>query len=219
LRVDFHTHTGYSPDSIASIARFLKSAHLHGLDRVVVTDHNTIRGALAAQKAEPEFVIVGEEIQTTCGELLAAFVKEEVPKNLDPMKAIELLRAQGAFISVSHPMDYMRSGWPDEDLKRIIPFVDAIEGANARVLKNATNTMALVFAREHDLAITAGSDAHHPYELGRMSLELPAFTDADSLRSVIRAGRVVGMRSPGWVHLFSTQARIVKKFRSTGNLG
>ncbi len=212
MKVDFHCHTYYSSDSIAQIEPLLKAARRRGLDRLVITDHNSIGGALEAQKAAPDFVIVGEEIKTQYGELLTAFVKEQVPARLDPFKAIELLRAQGAFISVSHPFDEHRSGWPLELLREIAPLVDAIEIANARVLETRMNDDAAAFAREFVLPGTAGSDAHAPYEVGRLALDLSDFHDADSLRGVIASGEVVGKVSPGWVHGFSVAARISKKF-------
>ena len=82
LKVDFHCHTYHSPDSLTSIEKLIKSARSHGMDRIVVTDHNRLDGALEAQAADPELVIVGEEVQTTEGEFLAAFVSREVPKGL-----------------------------------------------------------------------------------------------------------------------------------------
>ncbi len=50
-----------------------------GINRLVITDHNTISGARQAFRLSPEMVIVGEEIMTRQGELLAAFVQEEIP--------------------------------------------------------------------------------------------------------------------------------------------
>lgn len=211
MKVDFHTHTLYSPDSKAKIETVITTAHMRGLDRLVITDHNCIKGALKAEKIDPGFVIVGEEIKTTAGEVLASFVKEEIPSGLDPFKTIDLLHQQDAFISLSHPMDHARCGWPLDLLKEIAPLVDAIEVANARVIKNATNDQALQFAIEHNLPFTAGSDAHDPYEIGRMALEIPEFNDADGLRKVIHEGRVIGRKSHPWVHLFSIQARIAKR--------
>jgi predicted metal-dependent phosphoesterase TrpH len=211
LRVDFHCHTYHSPDSVAQIIPLLKAAHAHGLDRLVITDHNRLAGAHAAFQHEPDFVIVGEEIKTTHGEFLAAFVKEEIPANLDPFKVIELLRSQGAFISVSHPFDEFRSGWPLEMLREIAPLVDAFETNNARVLRNQMNVDAQKFANEYHLPGTAGSDAHAPYEVGRLSLDLPPFFTADELRAVIRQGQVVGSISPSWVHGFSVLAKLEKK--------
>ncbi|MHC1739926.1 MAG: PHP domain-containing protein [Anaerolineaceae bacterium] len=213
MKVDFHCHTIYSPDSISQIKPLLRAAHAHGLDRLVITDHNRLQGALIANELEPEFVIMGEEIQTSYGEILAAFVKEEIPEALDPFKVIEILRSQGAFISVSHPFDEYRSGWPVALLEEIAPLVDAIETNNARVLAQGMNDEAYAFALEHHLAGTAGSDAHAPYEVGRMCLDLPAFLNAEELRLVIHQGQLAGSISPGWVHGFSMFARFAKRLR------
>jgi|SRR5271157_1628307 len=216
LTVDFHCHSAYSKDSLTSIASLIRTCARRGIDRLVVTDHNTIEGALRAQEQAPQLIIVGEEILTTRGELLAAFVTEEVPSRLPPQEAIQRLRSQGAFISVSHPFDVMRHGhWELPDLLEISPWVDAIEVFNARCLQAGVNQQALEYAREHNLAGTAGSDAHGAIEVGRACLVLPPFKDADGLRQVIRLGKVQGRLSSPWVHFISRYARIRKGFGST----
>jgi predicted metal-dependent phosphoesterase TrpH len=215
LKVDFHCHTFHSPDSLTTIESLVKAARRRGLDRVVVTDHNCLAGALEAFAAAPDLVIPGEEVQTTEGEFLAAFVTREVPKGLEPMEALKRLKDQGAFISVSHPFDYQRSGWPLETLEKLAPLVDAIEGFNARVLDGVFNGKAYRFAHEHNLPMTAGSDAHHPSEIGAAYSELPEFTDAVSLREAIQHARVGGNLSSPLVHFYSSWARMVKTFQST----
>ena len=70
LRVEFHCHTAITRDSSNRLPRLLQIAHERGLDRLAITDHNTIANALRAKEMDPELVIVGEEIKTTCGELL-----------------------------------------------------------------------------------------------------------------------------------------------------
>lgn len=213
LNVDFHSHTRYSKDSLAPIEDVLAACRRHGIDRLVVTDHNSIQGALQAKELAPELVIVGEEIRTQAGELLAAFVSEEVPPDLPPMQAIELLRCQGAFISVSHPFDQTRNGhWDLPELMKIVPFVDAIEIYNSRCLWWGANRQAQQFARHHHLAGTAGSDAHLADEIGNAVLQLPDFHDPASLRAVIAQGKLVRSRWAGiGVHWKSTQARQAKK--------
>ena len=210
LRVDFHCHTFHSPDSLTSIESLINSARAHKLDRIVVTDHNCLAGAKEAYATAPELVIIGEEVQTTEGEFLAAFVSEEVPKGLEPMEALKRLRDQGAFISVSHPFDPQRSGWPLERLIALAPLVDAIEITNARVLNATMNAQALAFAQQHNLPGTAGSDAHHPSEIGRVYSLVPDFSDTESLRQSIRQATIGGKISSPLVHLYSSWARIVK---------
>jgi predicted metal-dependent phosphoesterase TrpH len=182
-----------------------------GIDRLVVTDHNRIGGALEAQKLDPELVIVGEEIMTTQGELLAAFVKEEIPANLPPLETIRRLRAQGAFISVSHPFDGHR-GWRLENLLEIVPLIDAIEVFNARCFSDVYNQHAADFAREHNLLGTVGSDAHTTRELGRaISVLQKDFHSAETLKSALRtAGTRTRLSSP-LIYLSSRWAVTVKK--------
>jgi hypothetical protein len=211
LKVDFHVHTYYSNDSLNRIPVLLAAARKAGLDRVVITDHNSIHGALEAQRLAPDLVIVGEEVRTSAGEFLATFVSRQVPSGLDPMQALELLREQGAFVSISHPFDPHRSGWSLEQLEQLAPLVDAIEVMNARALSNTFNTRAAEFARAHNLPGTAGSDAHLLMEIGKAALELPEFSDTLSLKRAIQDATTLGGLSPAWVHLGSTWAKLVKK--------
>ena len=211
LRVEFHCHTQYSKDSLTSPERLVKACHRKGIDRVVVTDHNSIAGARAAQSLDPELVIVGEEIKTTRGELLAAYVQEEVPAGLSPQETIRSLKEQGAFISVSHPFDIYRSGhWDESDLLDILSEVDAIEVFNSRCWSPDFNRQAQKFAERHDVPGTVGSDAHAPLELGRAVLLLEQFQGPDELRTVIRKGVPKVRWSSPWVHLISRYAVIRK---------
>lgn len=207
LTVELHCHTCYSPDSLMRPAQLVRLARRRGLDRLAVTDHNTIQGALACAKLDPALVIVGEEILTTEGELLAYFVEQEVPAGLTPAAALGALKSQGACISVSHPFDRHRKGaWSLEALDRIRPHVDAIEGFNARAISERPNQRAAAYAAEHGLLQTAGSDAHAGLEVGRGTLRTPPFEDADGMRAALADCQRVGDRSPAWVHLLSRWA-------------
>lgn len=212
FRTEFHCHTIYSKDSLVRPADLVAACRRKGIDRVIITDHNSISGALEAQAIDPELVIVGEEIMTTQGEILAAFVKEEVPASLTPRETIERLKAQDAFISISHPFDFMRSGhWREEELLEILPDIDAIETFNARCLLPSMNKKATEFAERHGISSTVGSDAHTAWELGRATLTLPKFNAASELREVIREGVPAFRRTGFHARLASRYAVIYKK--------
>ncbi len=214
LRAEFHCHTSFSKDCLTSPEILVEACRRKGIDRVVVTDHNTIAGARLAQNLDPGRVIIGEEIMTAEGELLAAFVSSEVPPGLTPFESITLLRQQGAFISVSHPFDSDRKGgWDLKALLDIAPQVDAIEVFNSRCMRPAFNDQAASFARQHGLAGTVGSDAHTVWEMGRSVLLLEAFNDATSLRQVLREAASETRWSPPWIHLTSRYARLRKWLR------
>ncbi|MEW6085224.1 MAG: PHP domain-containing protein [Chloroflexota bacterium] len=212
LRVEFHCHTIASKDSLTRPRDLVETCRRKGIDRVMVTDHNTIAGARAAQKLDPELVIVGEEILTTRGEILAAFVTEEIPAGLTPQETIRRLKEQGAFISVSHPFDRFREGgWAEDDLLDILPLVDAIEVYNSRCMLPQFNREAKRFAEKHDLAGTVGSDAHAAFELGRSVLLLEQFDGPEGMRRVIRNAKYATCWSPPWIHLSSRFAVFRKK--------
>lgn len=212
LRVEFHCHTNFSKDSLTRPRDLVDTCRRKQIDRVVVTDHNTVAGARTAHALDPELVIVGEEIMTTHGEILAAFVSEEIPKGLSPQETIRRLKAQGAFISVSHPFDRWRSGgWQKDDLLEILPQVDAIEIYNSRCMNPRFNREAREFAQKHNIAGTVGSDAHAAFELGRSLMMLEPFEGSDELRKVIRTGISQVRWSPPWVHVTSRYAIIRKK--------
>ena len=48
IRVDFHSHTRRSVDAWTAPAEWVERAVAAGLDRVAVTDHDEIEGALEA---------------------------------------------------------------------------------------------------------------------------------------------------------------------------
>ena len=217
MYLEFHCHTNASKDSLTSPRDLVDTCRRKGIDRVVVTDHNTIAGARAAQALDPELVVVGEEIMTTQGEILAAFVSEEIPRGLTPRETIRRLQDQGAFISVSHPFDrWRRGGWREENLLAILPQVDAIEVYNSRCMLPRFNREARRFAEKHKLAGTVGSDAHAAFELGRSLLVLDPFEGPEGLRHVIPTGKQKVRWSPPWFHFSSRYAAIQKK--DTGGL-
>jgi len=146
----------------------------------------------------PELVIVGEEIMTPQGELLAYYLHESVPAGLSPEETIRRLRDQGAIISVSHPFDRLRGGaWKEENLLRIIDKIDAIEIFNARCFFMEDNQKAIQFAQNHHLLGTAGSDSHIEREYGQTLTLLRPFehNPVDFLSAVCGADYVKQLSS------------------------
>ncbi len=214
LKIEFHSHTIASRDSLLQPVDLVAAARRKGIDRVVITDHNTIAGARAAQQVDPARVIVGEEIMTTRGELLAAYLTGEIPPGLTPQETISRLREQGAFISIAHPFDRMRKGgWKEPDLLEILPLVDAIEVFNSRCILPCFNTQAGEFAARNGMPGTVGSDAHAAFELGRSLLLVEPFEGPDELRAVIPSACSQVKWSPPWFHLVSRFAVMRKKMK------
>lgn len=210
IDVELHSHSYASPDSTLTPERILAICQERGLERIAITDHNSIAGARAAARNEPSRVIVGEEILTTGGEILAYFVQEEIPAGLSPQEVITELRGQGALISISHPFDPSRSPWDPGLLADLSAQIDAVEVFNGRAFGPGPNRAAARFAREHSLLGTAGSDAHSGPEIGRVRMRLPAFQDAHGMRAALQSAEIIGGPSPVWMRLSSRWAVLRK---------
>lgn len=212
LSCDLHTHTLYSRDCLVSLEQFLVACRRRGLDRVAVTDHNTIAGALRLKEMDPERIIVGQEIRTTTGELIAYFLTEPVPPDLPPQEAIAAVRAQGGVVGISHPLDRARREAMGRDgIEALLEEVDFLEGFNARCLFPADNVAAQALARAHTLPVTAGSDAHSLWELGRAVTRMPPFDSPASFLDALRSAHIAGRTSPAWVHALSTLAKLLRR--------
>jgi len=220
--IELHCHTDASRDCLMRPATMIEACRRRGLDRLAVTDHNTTAGAMRMQAQWPGVVIVGEEIATTDGELLAYFVKEEVPRGLSPEETIRRLRAQGAVISVAHPFDRLRHGaWQEPDLVRIAPLVDAVEVFNARCIFAEDNARALRFAHDHKMPGSVGSDAHTYGEIGQAALGGDDFGSPQALLRALAGGQARTRLSPVYIHFASTYAKWAKRLRGrlTGKRG
>jgi len=211
LRIDLHTHTHYSPDAITSPRRFVEACQRKGITCVAVTDHDTMRGALAVQEMASFQVIVGEEICSREGEIIGLFLREEVPPGLSARETVERIRAQSGLVSLPHPLDRFRGGVGAERLAGLAPLVDIIEVMNARTTVGEDNDRATRLAEEHGLVGVAVSDAHSPWEMGRAYVEAPAFEGPQELLEALRWGTLVGRPSTPLVHLISRYASLRRK--------
>ena len=211
MKVDFHVHTCYSRDSLISLETVIETCQRRGLDKVAITDHNTIAGALALQEMAPELVVVGEEIKTPAGEFIAYFLEEEIPRGLSPQETIARIRVQGGVVGVPHPLDRLRREamrWAN--LMEIIDQVDALEAFNARTTFPADNRRVEELARHRGLLVTAGSDAHAACEIGQAYMDMPPFNGKEDFMQSLAQGQIVGRLSAPWIHSTSMYAKLWK---------
>jgi hypothetical protein len=193
LRVDLHSHTWFSPDSLMRPEALVERAAEAGLDRIAVTDHGEIEGALRAREMAPGLVIVGEEIRSACAtELIGLFLRERIPDGLPLEETAERIRAQGGVVYAPHPYAYgTRGAWR---AARSLPLADVAEVFNSRAFLPYWNRAARAESARRGLAAAAGSDAHFPWEIGRAYTGLPPFSTADELRAALASAAPVGVR-------------------------
>jgi predicted metal-dependent phosphoesterase TrpH len=167
--VDLHCHTNASFDSLSSPRKVVEAAATRGLTHLAVTDHDRIEGALRARDAAPDglTVIVGEEVRTADGDLIALFREEAVEPHRPARETIDAVRAQGGLVGIPHPFDKFRGSMlKDPRLEAMAQLVDWVEAHNARVVGGTGNERAQQFAREMGLPGIAVSDAHSVLEVG-----------------------------------------------------
>ncbi len=176
-QADLHMHTHYS-DGTGSVEDVLAFAQHHtSLDVIAITDHDTIEGALRARdlvaKGGYRFeVIVGEEISTREGHLLALFLRERIAPDQSIERSIELVHEQGGLAIVAHPFNRVfRHSVQRSVMNRLLrqPHLhpDGIETLNGSFAGIGSSRIAMALARTvYPWAETGGSDAHTPTAVG-----------------------------------------------------
>jgi predicted metal-dependent phosphoesterase TrpH len=195
VRVDLHLHSDYSHDGQSSLEELLDRCHELGLERIALTDHNTVEGALQLARLAPALAIVGEEAKTREGEVIGLFISKRLPPYLRPEETMDLVREMGGLTYVPHPFDRNRSHFSPERIVELASRIDIIEVYNPWC-ESSANQAAAAMAADLDKVTATGSDAHSAKELGRSWMEMDEYSDvADFLAKLRHAKHVVTSQS------------------------
>jgi len=207
LSVELHCHSELSHDGRDPVDLLVKQAEAVGLDGIAVTDHDAIHASKEAAALAEEYGlvgIVGMEVTSAAGHVLALGIDEEIPPGLAYDETLEQIHEQGGITIVPHPFQSSRHGVAAHIADEQLASADAIEVYNSRLLTGRSNRQAERFATAHAVPKTAGSDAHISEMVGQAITEIDA--DERSVGAVldaIREGRtsVVGQRTPWRISL------------------
>jgi predicted metal-dependent phosphoesterase TrpH len=182
-RYDLHSHTNFSSDSVNRPEKMVEMAKKAGLCGIAITDHHTIKGALLAKKLNKDRnfeVIVGEEIATDHGDVVALYIKKEI-RSRSLFKVIDEIKRQKGLVIIPHPFRIRpKFSYP---LEKLDGKIDAIETVNSRY--GISNMMAKRVAKRLSVAQVGSSDGHSPFDIGR------AYTVFEGdLRSAIRSRKI-----------------------------
>lgn len=190
LRLDLHIHTSFSHDAVIKIEELAPYAKLSGLDGFAVTDHDTLEGALRAQKDCPDFIVVpGMEIETRNGHLLAMDPQRTVQRGLSFHDTVRDIHKAKGFAILAHPYSLVKSGHDFGILSG--GGLDAVEAANASSFPYGwCQARSRSLALRLGLPVTGGSDAHVPQVIGRAYTVVESETrDLEGVLDAIRSGR------------------------------
>jgi hypothetical protein len=203
LKIDIHVHT-ISSDSTATVDDVIKAAKEKGLDGVVVTDHDTIEGAEEAiSKKRGLIIIMGEEVTTTNGHILALGISEPIRKGLPPNIAVFRIHKQNGLAVIPHQTFPFVSKIPKKELHKIP--IDGIE-----VFSAATPFAWHYFRRNLKLAgslglpMLAGSDSHFAETIGdAYTIVYAENQETTSILNAIKQGRTdVGCQPSKFIYKF-----------------
>jgi predicted metal-dependent phosphoesterase TrpH len=196
-RADLHIHTVAS-DGTATVAAILDHVERHtDLDLIAISDHERIDAAVAARAMATDRglraeVIVGEEVTTLGGHLLALFIDRPIRPYRSLRATIAAVHEAGGLAIPAHPLvpyPLCAQGWV---LRRLLddpdPAVrpDALETFNPTTLGKPWHARVTRFADEYGLAHVGNSDAHTLDAIGSGWTSFPG-RDAADLRRAIEA--------------------------------
>jgi predicted metal-dependent phosphoesterase TrpH len=212
-KADLHIHTLASDgtSSVDDILAFVE--HETDLDVIAITDHERIDAALAAREMARAHgarfeVVIGEEVSTRGGHLLALFVEEPIRPWRSLRETIATIHEAGGLAIPSHPLVPYPLCAQGFALRRLIadpdPRVrpDGLETFNPTTLGRPWHGRVVRFAAEHGLAAIGDSDAHATAQIGQGWSTFPGRT-AEDLRTAILERRT---RSHGSFHRHGSMA-------------
>ena len=218
--VDLHCHTSASFDSLSRPQAVLRAAAERGLTHLAITDHDRIDAALAARDVAPDglTVIVGQEVKTQTGDLIALYIEKPIPAGLPSFEAAATIRDAGGLVGLAHPFDRFRAGagrrgW-EAELEQLTPLLDFVEAWNARLFVGNGNAVAAEFAVAHGLPGVAVSDAHTILEVGvaYTVLDGPIY-DAAALGAALPRAQLVTAKGSRVVRAAMPVAKLVQRLR------
>lgn len=188
---DLHCHSIYSKDGLNNPRQIFKQMKRAGLRGVSLTEH--WRASMLQPVVNDDlFLLPGCEFKCTdYGELIGLFVTEHI-ENRSFVEIAEDIHDQNGLTILPHPMDSLRKhtairrGLPKDIMQK---HVDLIEGINSRCIVNLFNTRAQQLARELGKPMTAGSDAHTPWEIGHAKTWLQNIETVDDIYEELKSGR------------------------------
>ena len=169
----------------------------------------------ATRRPSELFVIIGEEIKTADGDLIALFLERAVAPGRPARDTIDEVRAQGGLVGIPHPFDRFRGSMlKDPRLEAMAPLVDWVEAHNARVVGGTGNERAAQFALEMGLPGVAVSDAHSVIEVGVAYSVLEGNpSTAEGLMAALTNVSVVPGRASYIVRTLTPIAKLVNRAR------
>lgn len=194
-KADLHMHSSVG-DGLASVQEILDYVeNSTDLDVIAITDHDDIRGSLRARELVAagsyrfDFV-VGVEITTISGHLLAYFIEKPVKGMRSLPTTIDEVHNQGGICVIPHPMSWLTRSVGRRRLMamaRGATRADGIEMLNPSVAGRVAYRKAIDLNRDLlKLPEVAGSDSHSLSLIGSAYTQFEGKSAVDFRDSLFR---------------------------------
>jgi predicted metal-dependent phosphoesterase TrpH len=213
-KADIHIHSTYSDGLMTPEAVVEYAATETDLRVIAITDHDTIEGAVAAQRYRRRYqqdfghlnIIIGSEITSQDGDIVGLFLTDDVPAGKSAAETVAAIHAQSGLAIAVHPYTFL---FPTmfkgvKGRAHALPF-DGIEIRNGTPTEFPSNYLTQwLNHRRRALPETGGSDAHYLPTVGQTYTLFPGHTTAD-FRCALETGQV---QAGGQVYSLLTLARV-----------
>lgn len=195
-KADLHIHTARG-DGMADLPEVL--AYVEGetdLSAIAITEHDDLSAAHEARELWARggyrfALVVGMEVTTLEGHLLALFLEEPVPSLQPLIPTLEEVHKRGGLCIIPHPMSWLTRSIGQRTIERVLRegsggvYFDGIETANMSPGARRTIEKARRLNDErYHLAAVGGSDAHFLTVIGS-SYTLYEGSSGEDLRKAI----------------------------------
>lgn len=195
-RADLHVHT-LASDGVSGVEEILAFVEASDLDVVAITDHERVDAGIAAQRIAQARgltteIIVGEEITTRNGHLIALFLTERIKPWGSMKDSVARVHDQGGIAIVAHPLVPYPLCASEGTIRKLLDSADtrhhpdAIEAFNPTTARMRWSRRVPDFVAEVERAAVAASDAHRADLIGSARTRFPGRT-AEDLRAAILA--------------------------------
>ena len=205
---DLHMHTALG-DGMAEIPELLAYVEENtGLSLVAITEHDDLHAAHVTRDAWARGnyrfdVVLGQEVTTLEGHVLALFIEEPVP-GLKPLApTLEAVHAQGGLCIIPHPMSWLTRSVGQRAIERIIAEgdegvrFDGIERSGSLAARVTVKKAHRLNQERYHLAEVGGSDAHFLQAIGSSYTAFEGSTATELKQAIIqRQTRGVSVRHP-----------------------
>ncbi len=206
---DLHIHTSYG-DGMTDVAQVLDYVeHRTSLSVIAITEHDRLDAALEARErwvqGQYRFdLIVGEEVTTIEGHLIALFIEEPVPSLRPLREVLALVHRQGGLCVIAHPMSWLTRSIGQRVIERILQenndgvYFDGIETVNMGPAGRVSMRKAQrLNGARYRFADIGGSDAHFLQAIGSAHTEFPGESATDLRRAIEeRTTKAIAGRHP-----------------------